>query len=135
MGGIVLVALALVACNAKLPHLGPRDLPSPVRSDFKSKQLKHGWEFWPRSAHVQADVAYAFDTGHCGLSFLTDFDGSFWDPINPNPAGDPPEFFDNDDHGTMTLRPPDTAFYVSSRGLRVKLTRHDGPAILKKLCA
>jgi hypothetical protein len=41
--------------------------------------------------------------GHCGLQFLTDFDGSFWIPINPHPEGNPPEFFYSQDSGTMTL--------------------------------
>lgn len=136
IGVLALVAVA-VACDVQLPRPGPRELPSPARSDFRSKQIGERWEFWPRSARVETGVEYAFDAGHCGLSFLTDFDGTFWDPVNPNPnpGGEPPEFFYNEDHGTMTLHSTDVAFYVSSRGLRVRLTRVDGPVILKKLCA
>ena len=91
--------------------------------------------FWPRSAPVEKDVEYSFDAGHCGLDYLTDFDASFWRPINPNEPKDPPEFFYNEDQGTMRLVSEDRAVYTSSSGGEVTLRRHDGPVLLKGLCA
>jgi hypothetical protein len=80
------------------------------------------------------DVEYSFNSGHCGLDFLTDFDGSFWDPINPNAPGDPPAFFFNEDQGTMTLVSEDRARYTSSSGEEVSLRRHHGPVLLTEAC-
>jgi hypothetical protein len=90
---------------------------------------------WPRSAPVEQGVEYEFDTGHCGLDYLPDFDGSFWRPMNPNAAQEPPDFFFNEDEGTMTLESEDVAIYESSHGEHVRLERLPGPVTLKGACA
>lgn len=112
----------------------PAALPSPTRADFRTLETKRGIKFWPRSAPVETGVEYSFDTGHCGLGYLTDFDGSFWQPINPNKAEEP-SFFSNEDRGTMTLVSHDRAVYRASTGQRVTLHRHRGAVLLKGLCA
>lgn len=99
------------------------------------EQTKRGFKFWPRSRPVKEGVAYAFSTGHCGLDYLTDFDGSFWSPVNPRPGKEPPEFFINEDQGTMTLVAERRAVYESSSGSEVKLRRHPGALVLRGLCA
>ena len=104
-------------------------------SRLSSQDHGAGLEVWPRSAKVKLGVSYSFNTGHCGLGYLTDFDGSFWDPINPNGQGDPPSFFYNEDDGTMKLVSRDTAIYTASTGRRVRLKRHPGPVTLDGLCA
>lgn len=80
-----------------------------------------------RSAPVEPGVVYAFDTGHCGLDFLTDFDGSFWMPINPDGTGDPSVFFYNRDVGAIVLADAEHAWYRSSDGRIVTLERVEGP--------
>src|SRR2546425_8592843 len=94
-GSALLVVIVLGACYHAVVDFpsSPRPSPSPVRSELRSQRVKGGWEFWPSSAPVQQGIAYVFDTGHCGLDFLTDFDGSFWDPISPKNKGGEPSFF------------------------------------------
>ena len=108
----------------------PVRLPHPRRDDFRSEFVSEedGYRFWPRSALVSAGVAYRFDTGHCGLTFMTDFDGSFWSPMNP---GDPdaPDFFHNQESGAIALVDADTARYRSADGLVVALERLPGPIV------
>jgi hypothetical protein len=108
----------------------PRRLPPPVRPDFRSEFVSddEGFRFFPRSARVQQNMAYAFDTGHCGLSFLTDFDGSFWHPVDPDRA----ESFDllhNQDVGAIALVARNRAIYRSSAEIEIRLERIDGPVI------
>lgn len=90
--------------------------------------------FWPSSAPVATGVEYSFDTGHCGLDFLTDFDGSFWRPVNQRGDGEAP-FFYSQDSGTMTLVSQDRAVYKASTGRQVTLHRYPGPVLLKGMCA
>jgi hypothetical protein len=125
--------LAMTACAHGLWG-SPSALPSPTRADFRTSESKHGTKFWPRSAPVARGVEYSFSTGHCGLDYLTDFDGSFWHPSNPNHSHDAP-FFSNEDSGTMTLVSHDRAIYTASTDQRVTLHRYRGTIILKGLCA
>lgn len=108
----------------------PAELPSPTRADFRSEFVneEEGFRFFPRSGRVRRGVAYELDTGHCGLSFLTDFDGSFWRPIDPD-RGEPPGFFINQDVGAIALVGRDRAVYRSSTGVEVRLERIPGPVI------
>lgn len=62
------------------------------------------------------------------MDFLTDFDGSFWDPVNPT-DGEEPDFFYNQDVGTIELIAPDLARYVGSSGREVELARVDGAVV------
>ena len=128
--GAIGAIVALGAVLALMVWTSPRGLPEPVRSDFRMEFVSdaEGFRFWPRSGPVQEGVAYRFDTGHCGLGHLLDFDGSFWDPVNPA-AGEEPVFFYNQDVGTIRLVGPDEARYTSSSGDEVRLVRVDGPVV------
>jgi hypothetical protein len=73
-------------------------------------------------------VAYRFDTGHCGLSFLTDFDGSFWRPIDLG-GGREPDFFSSRDVGAIALVDFNRALYRSSTAVEVEMERLGGPVV------
>ena len=111
------------------------ELPPPRRADFRSEFVSdnEGYLFWPRSGPAEVGVAYRFDTGHCGLGFMTDLDGSFWEPVEPD-GGEPPDFFYNQDVGAIALVSADTAIYRSSGGMEITLVRIDGP-VTTPLCA
>lgn len=132
-----IAAVLLAACAGLGGFLGSggEPLPEPTGDEFRVKETAKGTLYWPVSAPVEKGVEYSFNSGHCGLDFLTDFDGSFWDAVNPNEPGEPPEFFYNEDEGTMTLVSEDRALYTSSSGEEVTLRRHDGPVLLKGACA
>lgn len=106
----------------------PAELPSPVR-DFRSEFVsdERGYRVWPTSGQVDPDVVYRFAAPHCGLDWLVDFDGSFWEPTYP--IGDKPDYAINSDIGTMTLVGPDEATYVASDGSQVSLLRIDRPVV------
>lgn len=105
----------------------PEELPPPQHEDYRSEFVsdEEGSRVYPRSGRVTPSTAYVFDTGHCGLTFLADFDESFWDPVTP-PSG-APDFFINQDVGAIALVDFDTAVYRSSDGVEVTLERIDGP--------
>jgi hypothetical protein len=132
--GASLMATVLLGACADDFLSSARPLPSPTRKDFRSRQTDNGFKFWPRSAPVEQGVEYEFNTGHCGLEFLTDFDGSFWRPLDPNGEQEDPLFFYNEDEGTMTLESENISTYESSDGQRVQLERIPGPLTLKGLC-
>lgn len=104
------------------------ELPTPHRTRYRSEFVseEEGYRYWPRSGTAEVGVAYRFETEHCGLSFLADFDASFWQPVNPS-AGEPPSFFHNQDVGEIALISSDTAVFRSSEGVEAVLTRIDGP--------
>ena len=130
------MAVLLAASCGPSSFLGPggEPLPQPTRADFRIKETRRGTLFWPSSAPVRKGVEYSFNTGHCGLDFLTDFDGSFWDPVNPNQTGEPPNFFYNEEEGRMRLGSEERAIYTDSSGEEVTLRRHRGPVLLKGRC-
>jgi hypothetical protein len=138
---LVVVAAAAVVLGAvgrdppSSPALGidwsdPAPLPPVERTELRSELVsdERGYRFWPRSGRVRPSVAYRFDTGHCGLEFLTDFDGSFWRPADPA-DGEPPTFLANQDVGAIALVDFDTAVYRGSNGLEVELRRIRGPVV------
>jgi hypothetical protein len=108
----------------------PAALPPPTRSDVRSELVsdEQGFRFFPRSAHLEPNVAYVFDTGHCGLGHLTDFDGSFWRPADPARA-DSFDLLVNQDVGAMALVGHDRAIYRSSRGIEIRMERIGGPVV------
>ena len=108
----------------------PEELPPPQREDFRSEFVsdEDGYRFWPRSSQVTPGIAYRFDTGHCGLEFMTDLDGGFWRPIDPD-GGEPPDFFYNQDVGAIALVDVNRAIYRSSGGVEVELKRLPGPVV------
>jgi hypothetical protein len=107
----------------------PAELPPPEREDFRSEFVsdEEGYRFWPRSGRITPSVAYRFDTGHCGLGFLTDFDGSFWRPVDPEEARSIEAL--DPDRGAIALVDFDQALYRSSTGVHVELERVPGPLV------
>lgn len=107
----------------------PQELPPPKFDDYRSEFVseEEGLRFHPRSGRVTPSTAYVFDTGHCGLTFLADFDGSFWEPVPP-PTGTP-DFLINQDVGAIALVGFDEAVYRSSDGTEATLRRLDGPVV------
>lgn len=93
---------------------------------------ERGYRFWPRSAPAEFGVVYRFEVPHCGLDWLVDFDGSFWEPVYAIPDRKP-DLAINSDIGTITLVEPDEARYVSSTDEQVSLFRVDGP-VVRQLC-
>ena len=108
-------------------------LPPSTRKDMKTKEVANGYKYWPASGAVEMGVEYEFDSQHCGLEWLTDFDGSFWTPEEV--PGKDPDFYYNQDQGTMTLVSANTAEYRSSTGEVAVLHRHEGPIVVEGACA
>jgi hypothetical protein len=108
----------------------PAALPSPTRSDLRSEFVSddHGLRFFPCSGHLEPNVAYAFDTGHCGLGHLTDFDGSFWRPVDPARA-DSFDLLVDQDVAAIALVGHDRAIYRSSGGIEIRMERVGGPVV------
>lgn len=108
----------------------PVALPSPTRSDLRSEFVsdEQGFRFFPRSGHIEPNIAYVFDTGHCGLGHLTDFDGSFWRPVDPARA-DSFDLLVNQDVGAMAVVGRDRAIYRSSDGIEIRMERIEGPVV------
>jgi hypothetical protein len=108
----------------------PVALPSPTRSDLRSEFVSHeqGFRFFPRSGHLEPNIAYVFDTGHCGLGHLSDFDASFWRPVDPARA-DSFDLLVNQDVGAIALVGHDRAIYRSSGGTEIQMERVGGPVV------
>ena len=131
----------LVEAEAALERLivdpvpAPATLPPPVRDDYRSEIVsdERGYRFWPRSAPAEAGVVYRFEVPHCGLDWLVDFDGSFWEPVYAMPDSKPDSAI-NSDIGTITLIGPDEARYMSSTDEQISLFRVDGP-VVRQPCA
>lgn len=75
------------------------------------------------SSPVEVGVRYRFEVGHCGLTWYTDFDGSFWDVIDKHPKGRDPVSMINGDRGVMTLVSENSARYEGSDDKTVMLER------------
>ncbi len=101
---------------------GPRPLPDPTRADFEVRGAAKGTEYVSRTAPLEHGVEYRFNTGHCGLDWMTDFDASFCVPEDPGP-GEPPDFYFNADRGTIEIVSEDRAIYRSDDGGSAELTR------------
>ena len=109
----------------------PEELPPNQHEDYRSEFVSNeeGSRVYPRSGRVTPSTAYRFDTGHCGLSFLADFDGSFWEPVDPGGGDRVPDFFINQDVGAIALVDFNRAVYRSSGGTEVSLVRISGPVL------
>ncbi|CAN5700928.1 hypothetical protein BH24ACT26_BH24ACT26_04900 [soil metagenome] len=133
LAALAAVFVATTGCD--IDRVIAQPLPEPTLSDFRTQQTRQGMKFWPRSASVDLDVTYRFSTGHCGLEHLTDFDASFWEPIDPNREAKDPLFFYSEDDGTMTLVSKNTAVYRASDEQEVRLKRLSSPLLLEGACA
>lgn len=79
----------------------------------------------PTSPQVPGPGPFPFELGHCGLSHVVDFDGSFWVPVGPV-DGDAPGMI-NGESGQMRLLGPDLALYEGPTGFNAHLARFPGP--------
>lgn len=79
----------------------------------------------PTSPQVPGPGPFPFELGHCGLSHVVDFDGSFWVLVGPV-DGDAPGII-NAESGQMRLLGPDLALYEGGTGFSAHLARFPGP--------
>jgi len=79
----------------------------------------------PASARVAGPGPWPFDIGHCGISHVIDFDGSFWVPVG-QVDGESPTIV-NSESGTMRLVGPNLAEFRGQSGFTVQLARFPGP--------
>jgi hypothetical protein len=129
--GTVVVRRGSAPSSGAVDWTVPIDLPSPVRPQHPSEVVsaEEGSRFSPRSGRVTPSQAYRFDTGRCGLGFLVDFDGSFWEPVDPGAV--PDALLADEDVGAIALVDFDRAVYRSSHGIEVELRRLPGPVITR----
>jgi hypothetical protein len=108
----------------------PYPLPSPI-APVRSEPVAAGrYKFWPQSAPVVEGIEYAFEVGHCGLEFLTDFDGSFWLPFESGRRNPPYVFYGNDDGvGKIVLVDVNRSVYTNFMGVEIPLRRVRGPVV------
>jgi hypothetical protein len=78
----------------------------------------------PKSPRVSGVGPFPFELGHCGISHVVDFDGSFWIPVG-QVDGDAPEAI-NAGSGHIRIVGSDRAQYLGP-GLLVTLARFPGP--------
>lgn len=76
-----------------------------------------------QSSPVEMGVPYRFEVGHCGLTWYTDFDGSYWRVVDKHPPGRDPAALINGGRGTMTLVSENEARYEGSDGSSIELRR------------
>jgi hypothetical protein len=79
----------------------------------------------PRSQRAGGTGPIAFEVGHCGLSHVVDFDGSFWVPVGQL-DGDASVVI-NSESGHMALVGPNLAVYQGANGFSAQLARFPGP--------
>ena len=79
----------------------------------------------PSSPRVVGPGPFPFDIGHCGISHVIDFDGSFWLPIGPV-DGDHPTIV-NAESGSIRLIGANLAEFRGASGFTVQLARFPGP--------
>lgn len=113
----------------------PRPEPSLTTANLRSEKVgRYRYRVWPRSADVPNEGTYRFSVPHCGLEWMTDFDGSFWRIVDRASYGkNGPSFFINGDSGTLTFEGDDDVTYRASTGRAVELRRLPGPTIIR-LC-
>ncbi len=78
----------------------------------------------PSSPRVLGPGPVPFEVGHCGLSHVIDFDGSFWVPVGQF-DGDASVVI-NSEPGQMALVGPNLAVYQGAAGFSVQLARFPG---------
>ena len=104
----------------ELSLVGPPQAPRMVVQDgFYSDVVR------PTSPRVGGPGPFPFELGHCGLSHVVDFDGSFWIPIG-QVDGEAPGWI-NSEQGQIRLVGPDRVQYQGANGFAVNLARFPGP--------
>ena len=78
----------------------------------------------PSSPQAPGLGPFPFELGHCGMSHVVDFDGSFWVPVGPL-DGDASGMI-NAESGQMRLLGPDLALYEGPTGFNAHLARFPG---------
>lgn len=79
----------------------------------------------PSSERVAGAGPFHFEVGHCGLSHVVDFDGSFWLPIGQI-DGDASGMIGSG-AGMMSLLGPNVVVYQDADGFSAQLARFPGP--------
>ena len=79
----------------------------------------------PSSTRVVGGGPFPYEIGHCGLTHVVDFDGSYWVPIG-QVDGDHPTV-SNAESGSMLLLNPNLAEFHGDSGFMVQLARFPGP--------
>src|SRR5687768_8276194 len=102
---VVVIAVAVGASYLRARDEGPpllsglEPMPEPTAEEYRSVPAGNDkTKYWPRSAPLTEGVQYHYNTGHCGLEWMTDFDGSFWTP-HLDEGERAPDFFINEDEG------------------------------------
>jgi len=115
------------------PPPEPADLPPPARSDYRSEFVsdERGYRSWPRSGTAERGAVYSFEVPHCGLDWIVDFDGSFWEGRSSIFADGwvLAEKIPDGGVGTIELLVRDHARYESLDGRWTLLSRIDGPIV------
>lgn len=120
---LILCALAVIFPEKRPAFLGgPRALP-PAGDEHVVVRVGGPTQAWPSSKPVEEGVDYRYNTGHCGLDFFVDFDGSFWKTGTATKGAD----LINQDDGTLTLLSEERAVYRSYDGWEVELSRIEAP--------
>ena len=131
MRALVAAIVLLASCGGGAGANGqmdePQMLPEPTTETWSEPAGDEQVRFWPASARVEQGVPYRMTTyTHCGLDYLLDFDGSFWEVASgPEDTGD--ALGDPEDEGVITLVSADTAVYESGREAEFHLRRLAGP--------
>ena len=99
---------------------GPPLVPEIARQDAFYLGLTN-----PTSVRVAGAGPFPFDMGHCGVTHVIDFDGSFWIPTG-QVDGDHPTII-NAERGSMRLLGPNLAEFHGDSGFTVQLARFPGP--------
>ena len=132
---VLVIAAVLVASYVRdepdepAPQGTLEPMPEPTGEE-RFVQTKNGFKIWPRSVPLVEGAQYRYNTGHCGLQHIADFDGSLWIPHVPE-DGNVPDFFINEVEGTLTVLSHERALFRAPDGDSALLTRHDGPLIVQ----
>lgn len=128
--GLVVCLVLLAACTTGERDLSGAKPQPPPTADQRFEDLPNGKvRVWPVTEDVPNEGKYLFTSPHCGIGWMTDFDGSFWKPVKPDDYGngDRYSFFINSDEGVITFTGADSAIYQASNGTEIELRRMQGP--------
>jgi hypothetical protein len=81
--------------------------------------------FPPSSQRVGGPGPFEFSLGHCGLTHVIDFDGSFWLPLGEVNGDDPASI--NAEPGEIRLLGANIAQFTGESGFTAQLARFPGP--------